>query len=128
MEFQFPEPDKNPLKQQWNQFRSRVIWSCAGWLDCWRKEPSLQMWFWANIVSAGFALSLDLAPLERALILSLGILILAAELMNTGIERAIDYISTEDNPIAKQAKDAGSAAVALSAIAAGVAWLVILLG
>lgn len=86
------------------------------------------MWFWANIVSGGFAMVLDLTGAERALILALGILVLAAELMNTGIELAIDYISTKEHPLAKQAKDAASGAVALSGIAAGVAWIAILIG
>lgn len=122
------EKDAGFLKREGQQFRNRVVWSLAGWLDCWRNEPSLHMWFWVNVISAGVALTLDLAPVERALILSLGILILAAELMNTGIERAVDYISIEEHPLAKQAKDAASAGVALSAVAAGVAWLVILLG
>ena len=116
------------IKRELYRFRKRVIWSWDGWLNSWRNEPSLQQWVWANVVSAGFALLLDLAPIERALILSLGILILAAELMNTGIERAIDHVSRDDHPLAKQAKDAASAAVALTAIAAGVAWLVILFG
>lgn len=116
------------LKREWERFRNRAIWSWAGWLDCWRNEHSLHQWIWANVVSGGFALFLDLSSIERALILSLGILILAAELMNTGIERAVDYISTDEHPLAKQAKDAASAAVAVTAIAAGVAWLVILIG
>ncbi len=116
------------LKREWGKFRNRAVWSWAGWQNCWRNEPSLQMWTWVNVASASFALLLDLATIERALILSLGILVLAAELMNTGIERAIDYISLEEHPLAKQAKDAASAAVAVTAIAAGVAWLVVLLG
>ena len=53
---------------------------------------------------------------------------LAAELMNTGLEEAIDYISKADDPRAKKAKDCGSAAVALTALAGGVAWVVILIG
>ncbi len=121
-------PDTGILKREWLLFKNRVLWSWAGWLNCWRNEPSLHMWFWVNVLSAGFVFWLDLVALERALILSLGLLILAAELMNTGIERAIDYISEDEHPLAKQAKDAGSAAVALSAIATGVAWAVILLG
>ena len=116
------------LKREWQRFRQRVIWSWAGWRECWRNEPSLHMWVWANLASAGLALLLELTAAERALILALGVLILAAELMNTGIERAIDYISREQHPLAKQAKDAASAAVALTAIAAGIAWIVILIG
>ena len=65
---------------------------------------------------------------QRALILALGVLVLAAELFNTAIEDAIDYISIKEHPMAKRAKDAGSAAVALTAVAAGIAWLVILIG
>lgn len=116
------------LKREWERFRNRVIWSWNGWLDCWRNEPSLHQWVWANVVSAGFALMLDLSSTERALILALGILVLAAELMNTGIERAVDHISRGQHPLAKQAKDAASAAVAMTGIAAGVAWVAILAG
>lgn len=65
---------------------------------------------------------------ERALILALGLLILAAEVMNTALEEIVDYLSTERHPRAKKAKDCGSAAVALTEIAGGVAWLVVLIG
>ena len=94
----------------------------------WAKELSFRSWVWANLISAALALILPLTPAERALILALGVLVLAAELLNTAIEDAIDYISTEEHPLAKRAKDAGSAGVAVAAIAAGVAWLVILIG
>ena len=77
---------------------------------------------------ACLALWLPLEPGERALILALGVLVLAAELMNTAIERAIDYISTEQHEMARQAKDLASAAVAVTAIAVGVAWIVLLAG
>lgn len=117
-----------PLKREMLRFRQRVIWSWAGCVDCWKNEASLHQWVWANAVSAGFAFYLDLSTAERALIVALGILILAAELMNTGIERAIDYISTEEHPLARQAKDLASAAVAVTAVAAGAAWLIILMG
>jgi diacylglycerol kinase (ATP) len=60
------------------------------------------------------------------MIVALGLLILAAELMNTALEEAIDYISLDRNPRAKKAKDAGSASVAITAIAAGVAWVFVL--
>lgn len=116
------------IKREWRRFRNRVIWSWAGWLHCWRNQPSLHMWVWANVVSSGLALVLDLTGTERAIIIALGLVVLAAELMNTGIELAIDYISTEEHPLAKQAKDSASAAVAVSGIAVGAAWVSILIG
>jgi len=116
------------LKHEWERFKQRVIWSWQGWLYCWRHEKSLKQWFYANVVSALLALALDLTGAERAIILSLGILVMATELMNTAIEKAVDRVSLEQHPFAKAAKDSASAAVALSAIAAGVAWLAILAG
>ncbi|WP_406649438.1 diacylglycerol kinase [Aliisedimentitalea scapharcae] len=110
------------------RLRSRVIWSWAGCIDAWRNEHSFRSWVWANLVSGGLAFVLPLETGERALILALGILVLAAELFNTAIERAVDYISEEHHPLAGRAKDAGSGAVMLTAIATGVAWVVVLVG
>ena len=72
--------------------------------------------------------ALDLTPGERALILALGLLLLAAELINTAIEEVVDHISPGPDPRAKKAKDCGSACVALAALAGGVAWVVVLVG
>ena len=110
------------------RLKDRVIWSWAGCVDAWRNEHSFRSWVWANLVSATLALLLPLEMGERALILALGVLVLAAELFNTAIERAVDYISEDQHPLAGQAKDAGSAGVALTAIAAGVVWVVLLVG
>jgi diacylglycerol kinase (ATP) len=57
-----------------------------------------------------------------------GVLVLAAELLNTSIERTVDYISMDQDVRARDAKDVGSAGVAMTAVAVGVAWLVVLLG
>ncbi|MCG7493737.1 diacylglycerol kinase [Thalassobius sp. Cn5-15] len=110
------------------RLKHRCIWSWAGWLDSWRTEHSFRSWVWANLASAAMALTLSLSPVERALILALGLLVLAMELVNSAIERVVDYISTDHHELAKQAKDAGSAAVAVAAIATGVAWIVVLWG
>lgn len=104
------------------------MWSWQGWVSAWEREKSLRQWTLVNVLSAALALYLDLTPGERALILALGLLLLAAELANTAIEEVVDYISEERDPRAKRAKDAGSAMVAVTALAGGVAWLVVLLG
>ena len=105
----------------------RIVWSVAGLRDAWAHQHSFRTWVWANLVSAGFALWLPLEAGERALILALGVLVLAAEALNTAIEYTIDYISTEKHPMAGRAKDAGSAGVFLAAVAAGLAWAVVLI-
>ncbi len=105
----------------------RIVWSVAGLRDAWAHQHSFRTWVWANLVSAGFAFWLPLEAGERALILALGVLVLAAEALNTAIEYTIDYISTEKHPMAGRAKDAGSAGVFLAAVAAGLAWAVVLI-
>ncbi len=119
---------KEQLTAEAQRFANTVIWSWAGWRAAWASEKSLRQWTLVNVVSASLALTLDLTATERAVILALGLLVLAAELMNTGLEEVVDYLSRETDPRAKKAKDCGSAAVALTALAGGVAWLVILLG
>ena len=110
------------------RIKNTFVWSWQGWISAWRQEKSLRQWSLVNLLSAIAALSLNITPAERALILALGLLILAAELANTAIEEVVDYISTNLDPRAKRAKDAGSALVAITALAGGVAWLVILIG
>lgn len=111
-----------------DRLKSRIIWSWNGCVIAWKEEHSFRSWVWANLASAALAIALPLGAGERGLILALGILVLAAELMNTAIERVVDRISEENHPLSGAAKDTGSAAVAVTAIAAGVAWLAILIG
>ena len=105
----------------------RCKWSWAGLRDAWLQEPSFRSWVWANVVSGGLAIWL-LDGAELALILALGVLVLAVELLNTGLERVVDLVSLEQSELARQAKDAGSAGVAVAGVAVGVAWVVVFLG
>jgi diacylglycerol kinase (ATP) len=115
------------LAAEARRLANTAIWSWDGWKAAWATEKTLRQWTIVNGLSAALAFALHLTSTERGLILALGLLVLAAELMNTGLEEAIDYISKDNDPRAKKAKDCGSAAVALTAIAGGVAWAVILL-
>lgn len=116
------------LASEARRLANTVIWSWDGFRAAWASEKTLRQWTLANVLSAALAIWLDLTPGERGLILALGLLILAAELINTAIEEVVDHISPDFHPRAKKAKDCGSACVALTAIAAGVAWVVVLVG
>jgi len=59
---------------------------------------------------------------ERALLFSTLQLILIVELINSAIEANTDHISLERHPLAKRAKDMGSAAVFLTIVIALSAW------
>jgi len=57
---------------------------------------------------------MPVSMIERALLFSVLQLILIVELLNSAIEANTDHISLERHPLAKRAKDMGSAAVLLS--------------
>lgn len=109
------------------RLRWRVIWSWSGIVHCWSSEHSFRSWVWANLVSALLAILLPLTGGERAAILMGGVFVLALECLNTAIELVVDDISDERREAARLAKDAGSAGVALGAVAVGVAWLAALI-
>lgn len=110
----------------------RIGWTCVyswrGWAAAWASEATLRQWTLANALSAAAALALPLGAAERGLIIALGLLVLAAELMNTAVETVVNHLSPEVHPLAAKAKDCASAAVALTALAAGAAWCVVLWG
>ncbi len=116
------------IRSELQRFSDTVRWSWHGWRAAWATERSLRQWSVVNILSAALAFWLPLTAGERALILALGLLVLASELVNTAIEELVDTIFPGLDPRAKRAKDCGSAAVALTALAGGVAWLAILVG
>ncbi|MFM7656076.1 MAG: diacylglycerol kinase [Paracoccaceae bacterium] len=116
------------LAAEGRRFWNTCVWSWQGWAAAWASEKTLRQWTVVNILSIGLSLVVEMTPAERALIWALGLLILAAELMNTGLEEVVDYLSKDIDPRAKKAKDCGSAAVALTALAGGLAWVVLLVG
>ncbi len=59
---------------------------------------------------------------ETALLAGSVLLVMIVELLNTGIETAIDRIGPEWHDLSKRAKDMGSAAVLLSLLLCGGVW------
>ena len=60
---------------------------------------------------------------EAALLAGSVVLVMIVELLNTGIETAIDRIGPEWHALSKRAKDMGSAAVLLSLLLCAGAWI-----
>jgi diacylglycerol kinase (ATP) len=106
----------------------RAQWSVQGWRAAWVTQTSLRQWTGVTLVSAVRALLPRLSAGERALLLALGLLLLAAEMFNTAIKAAVDFVSTARDPRGAMAKECASAAVALTALAGFVAWCAILWG
>lgn len=72
------------------------------------------------------ALVLDVGGIGRAMMIASVLLVLIVELLNSAIEAAVDRVSLEHHPLAKRAKDFGSAAVLISLVNAGVVWALVI--
>ncbi|MEM7242123.1 MAG: diacylglycerol kinase [Pseudomonadota bacterium] len=105
---------------------TRCINTYQGLRITWREEASFAQWVVINVISIIACFLVEMSSTERLILIILGLLILVVELLNTGIEAAIDRISEDIHPLSKKAKDAGCAAVALMAAIGGFAWVYIL--
>ena len=100
--------------------------SLAGVAAAARNEGSFQVELAGCVVLLPLGLWLGGSGVERALLVSSVLVVLCAELVNTALEAAVDRISLEIHPLARRAKDIGSAAVMLALVNAGVVWLLVL--
>ena len=78
------------------------------------------------LVSIPIAAYLDVGLLAKTALISVMLLVLIVETLNTGIEAAIDRMGDEYHELSGLAKDCGSAAVLLSFSLAAVVWIGIL--
>lgn len=90
----------------------------AGWLEpAFRQEAMLAM------VMVPLAFWLGETWVEVALLAGSVLMVMVVELLNTGVESAIDRIGPEWHDLSKRAKDMGSAAVLLSLLVCAGIWM-----
>ncbi len=108
---------------------SRIIkafgYSFAGLRAAWG-EAAFRTEIFVCAVAVPLVFFLTDTKIERAIMIASVLLVLIVELLNTGIEDAINRVSREFHPIAKRAKDVASAAVLLAIVNAIVVWSLIL--
>lgn len=93
-----------------------------------RNEEAFRIEFAICLVMAPLALWLGHDKIERVVLLMSLFIVLITELLNSGIEVAIDRIGKEQHPLSGAAKDLGSAAVHLSLLQVPLVWGLILFG
>jgi diacylglycerol kinase (ATP) len=94
----------------------------AGWGETAFRQEAIAAIF---LVPAAFWLGRNWV--ETALLAGTVLILMIVELLNTGIETAIDRIGPEWHALSKRAKDMGSAAVLLSLLLCGGVWAAALL-
>ena len=107
------------------------LWKAFGFsLQGLRDTLIHEIAFRIELILAAFliptALLLPVALIFKIMLISSVFLLLIVELLNTGIEAVVNRISTEHHPLSGRAKDAGSAAVFISAVYLTAVWCIIL--
>jgi diacylglycerol kinase (ATP) len=96
--------------------------SCAGLSDAWRHESAFRQETLLAAIFVPAAFWLPVTAAEKAVLIASVLLVMIVELLNTGVEVAIDRISFEHNSLSKRAKDIGSAAVFVALVLMAVVW------
>ena len=119
-----PHKGKTGLARIWNAF----FYSLEGLRAAFRHEDAFrqEVFLAALLISAVFFL--PASGLGRALMIGAVLLVLIVELLNSAVEAAVDRTSVENHPLAKRAKDIGSAAVFIALVNVPVVWLLVLFG
>ncbi|MDA1097913.1 MAG: diacylglycerol kinase [Proteobacteria bacterium] len=102
-------------------------YSLMGLASAWRTEAAFRQEVVLFMVLAPLGCWLGESGIERALLVGPLLLVLIVELLNSGLEAAIDRIGPEIHPLSKQAKDVASAAVFVSLITAAAIWALVLI-
>lgn len=125
--------DQEPLfsefksKSGLKRLSSALFYSLSGLKTAWKHEHAFRQELMFVIPGLVIALLVPVSALEKLLLISVLMLVLIVELMNSSIEAIVDRVSLERHPLSKNAKDLGSAAVLLAVLLAAITWAVILL-
>ena len=100
--------------------------SADGFKAAWQNEYAFRQEILVFTVATVVALSLPVSGFQKLVLVGVLVLVLIVEIINSAIEAVVDRISIERHPLSKNAKDMGSAAVALSILLAAMTWAVVL--
>jgi diacylglycerol kinase (ATP) len=112
-----PQKSQHGFKRVWNAF----FYSLEGLRQGWY-EPAFRQEAVLSVVMLPAAFWVGQTWVEIALLIGTVLMVMMVELLNTGIETAMDRFGPEWNAFTKRAKDMGSAAVMLSLVFCGGVW------
>jgi diacylglycerol kinase (ATP) len=121
--------DQNPHKGNkgiTRAFRAAVN-SWNGLVFAVREESAFRQELTLAAILIPVSFILPVSPVEHIILFGSVLLVLIVELLNSGVEAAIDRISFEKHDLSQRAKDFGSAAVMLALILCLFSWVCIII-
>lgn len=107
-------------------FYNNTIYALSGLKAMWRSEKSFRI---EVVIILPLFIAIWFLPVSHMQMIILGVsllFILAMECLNSAVEACVDLVSPDFHPLAKVAKDCGSAAVFISICLAVMVWAVVL--
>jgi len=117
-----PHKGKTGLRRVWNA----LLYSLAGFRAALKYEDAFRQEAMLALVMIPIALLVKASAVGKALMIGSVLLVLIVELLNSAVEATVDRIALVDHPLAKRAKDLGSAAVFASLVNVVAVWGLVL--
>jgi diacylglycerol kinase (ATP) len=122
-----PSDGQEPAKtRDFRNFFQSIGYALEGFRAALKHEPSFREDLIFVIILVPFAIILPVNAVSTAVMIASLFFIVIAELLNSAIEWTVDDISLAKRPLAKRAKDMGSAAVFIAYLNCIVVWVLIL--
>ena len=112
-----PQKSRSGVSRLWHAAGYSMAGLRAGWAETAFRQEAL-----AALVLLPLSVWVGRTWVEVALLAGSVLIVMVVELLNTGIEAAIDRIGPEWHALSKRAKDMGSAAVLLALLLCAGIW------
>ncbi len=109
-------------KTGFGRLLSASIFSWYGFRDTYKTEEGFRQECWVGCILIPLSFFVADSTIEWILLILSYLNVLLMEIVNSSMEATVDRCGLEIHPLAKKAKDAGSAAVMLAIIMAVIAW------
>ena len=109
------------------RFFQAGVHSAQGLKAAYQNEEAFRQELFLAAILVVAAFYFDVSVIERLFMISVVILVLIVELLNSAIEAVVDRIGPEHHELSGRAKDIGSAAVSLSLMLVAIVWAGVLI-
>jgi len=111
-------------KPKYTLFKN-ASYALAGFIHAFKNETSFKLELLIAFIIFPAIYFLPFALAYKLILVVTYFIIMISELLNSAVENIVDLVTTEIHPLAKAAKDIGSAAVLFSVILHIICWLLI---